>query len=62
VNLHPKTVKDSVDVPKGGEADGVALTPLPLTPKNSLGPYPNDPDADMDHRPHSGRSAQISEH
>ena len=25
-NLNPKTVKDRVDVPKGGEADGVALT------------------------------------
>jgi hypothetical protein len=25
-SLHPKTAKDRVDVPKGGEADGVALT------------------------------------
>jgi hypothetical protein len=25
-NLNPKTAKDRVDVPKGGEADGVALT------------------------------------
>jgi hypothetical protein len=25
-NLHPKTAKDGVNVPKGGEADGVALT------------------------------------
>ena len=29
VNLHPKTAKDRVDVLKGGEADGVALTELP---------------------------------
>jgi hypothetical protein len=27
-NLHPKTAKDRVDIPKGGEADGVALTVL----------------------------------
>jgi hypothetical protein len=29
VNLHPKTAKDRVDVLKGGEADGVALTEFP---------------------------------
>jgi hypothetical protein len=26
VNLHPKTMKDRGNVPKGGKADGVALT------------------------------------
>jgi hypothetical protein len=30
VNLHPKMAKDSGNVPKGGEPDGVALTSPPI--------------------------------
>jgi hypothetical protein len=32
-NLNPKTAKNRVDVPKGGKADGVALTIWPPTPE-----------------------------
>jgi hypothetical protein len=36
-NLNPKTAKDRVDVPKGGEADGVALTIPHILPRSVPG-------------------------
>jgi hypothetical protein len=47
-NLHPKTVKDRVDVPKGGKADGVSLTVCATsTPTRSAGTPPQDCESDL---------------